>query len=274
MPILFAFFTELKTKKVPQTLGKFYFSSSVPFFMQKKSRFVYFFQISAIVFLPKFFNRMKNHRNKDKKSGQTATEMKIFVYIIIAYALMRDGKPHEACEIMNEALIMLDALDEPCILNYAAYHFMSDYYASTNRCQDAQKYQNLLREYDLALMAELSREEYERLRAVTQRLKRFSMKNIFDGIMQSISSSKIEENKKKVYIERLSKLDLQLLENAYKNSKVKISPKDVKFIICFAIEMDTNTVSTLFNVKQASVHTMRYRIRKKFAGDDNFRIIF
>jgi len=66
----------------------------------------------------------------------------------------------------------------------------------------------------------------------------------------------------------LSKIDCQLLEHAYQTSKVKLTGMDIKYIICFSANIDVKDISLLFNIEPASVHTVRYRIRRKFAKGD------
>ena len=64
-----------------------------------------------------------------------------------------------------------------------------------------------------------------------------------------------------------------MFENAYQTSKTKITGMDMKYLICFAADIDAKDISLLFNIEPASVHTVRYRIRKKFAKEDVFRMI-
>jgi len=47
----------------------------------------------------------------------------------------------------------------------------------------------------------------------------------------------------------------------------------MKYIVCFVAAVDVKAISLLFNIEPASVYTARYRIKKKFAKDDTFRII-
>ncbi|MCL2073360.1 MAG: hypothetical protein FWH18_05540 [Marinilabiliaceae bacterium] len=65
-----------------------------------------------------------------------------------------------------------------------------------------------------------------------------------------------------------------MLENAYQTSKAKITSMDIKYIICFAADLDTKDISLIFNIEPASVNTVRYRIKKKFAEEDAFRMVF
>ena len=98
-------------------------------------------------------------------------------------------------------------------------------------------------------------------------------KLIIENIAQAISASIIEKDDKKAYLERLSKINFQLLETAYQVSKTKITGLDMKYIICFAADIDARDISLIFDVERESVYTARYRIKKKFAKNDTFRVI-
>ena len=104
-------------------------------------------------------------------------------------------------------------------------------------------------------------------------MEQYPIRNVIDNIAQVISASNIEKDYKKAYLERLMKVDTKLLEMAYQTSKEKITGKDMKYIICFATDVDVKDISLLFNIEPASVHTVRYRIKKKFAKNDTFRMI-
>ena len=104
-------------------------------------------------------------------------------------------------------------------------------------------------------------------------MEQYPIKNVIDNIAQAISASNIEADDKEAYIERLSKIDAKLLETAYQTSKEKITSKEMKYFICFAADISVRDISALFKVEAASVHTVRYRIRKKFAKNDTFRVI-
>ena len=217
---------------------------------------------------------MKKPLFQFKKNERTVNEMKIFVYIITANALMRDGKLQEAYDVINEALLLLEQLEEPgCMLPYTAYQVIEGICKKTNRSEEAMEYYQILREYEKALFDALPIDELEKIASITKHVVRLPVKNAVDMISRTISASKITEDLKKEYIERLSKLDLYLIEDAYKTSKEKITDIDIKFIICFAVDIDVKDISMIFNIEQTSVHKVRYRIRKKFAKEDTFRMI-
>ena len=127
--------------------------------------------------------------------------------------------------------------------------------------------------YETALLAELRQDELEKMQNLQQELEQNPVKNTIDKIAQMISTSLIEKDDKKIYLERLSKLDSKLLEHVYQKSKAKITGMDMKYIICFSADIDVKDISLLFNIEPASVHTVRYRIKKKFAEKDAVKFL-
>jgi hypothetical protein len=128
--------------------------------------------------------------------------------------------------------------------------------------------------YEMALLAELRQNELEQLQNTKQQLGQLPIQNVVENVAQAISDSTIYVDDKKIYLKRLTKLDVQMLENARQSSKAKITGMDMKYIICFAAEMNEKDISLLFNIEPASIYTVRYRIRKKFANEASFQLIF
>ena len=158
-------------------------------------------------------------------------------------------------------------------MTYAAYQLTADFYEKTDRNEEAMEYHKILREYEMALLEELPKDELEKMESIAKHVISNPLKNTVNTISQKILDSKIEEKDKKVYLERLSKFDLHFLKTAYKVSKAKITDIDMKYIICFVAGIDTKDIGLIFNIEQASVRTVRYRIRKKFAKEETFRAI-
>ena len=127
--------------------------------------------------------------------------------------------------------------------------------------------------YETALQAELNQNELEKIQNLKKQLAQNPVKNIIENITQQVSASLIDRDNKKAYLERLAKIDTQMLETAYQNSTVKITGMDMKYIICFVADIDVKDISLLFNIEPASVHTVRYRIKKKFQKEDSFKMI-
>ncbi len=126
--------------------------------------------------------------------------------------------------------------------------------------------------YETALLAELHQNELEKIKdsnrqADKQELERYRAGNTIESITQIVSGSIIESDNKKIYLDRLSKLDAKLFENIFQNGNAKVTSMDMKYIICFAADIDVKDISMIFNVEPASVHTVRYRIRKKYAKE-------
>ena len=96
---------------------------------------------------------------------------------------------------------------------------------------------------------------------------------LINNLIERISGSVIEKNKKDMYIRQLSNINSEILEQVYLNAEKKISGLDMKYIICFVTEMNVKDISLLFNIEPASVLTARYRIRKKFGGNNTFRFL-
>jgi hypothetical protein len=68
-------------------------------------------------------------------------------------------------------------------------------------------------------------------------------------------------------------LDFEILVDAYLSTLGSISQTNIKYAICFFIDMKTQDIGQLFNVTQASVRTVKYRIRKKFGKNNIYRLL-
>ena len=88
-----------------------------------------------------------------------------------------------------------------------------------------------------------------------------------------ISDSYIETTKKNVYIRQLSELDVDMLDQGYLTTTEKISNMDMKYIICFDIDMEVKDISLLFNVETANIRSVRYRMKKKFGEKNTFKFL-
>ncbi len=113
--------------------------------------------------------------------------------------------------------------------------------------------------YETALVAELS--------------PLMPVRETIEKIVRLVAASTIEKDAKTAYLARLERLDIALLENVYRCSGGSLTSLDMKYIVCFAAEIAVRDIGLMFNVEPASVNTVRYRIRKKFAPDDPFRLV-
>jgi hypothetical protein len=127
--------------------------------------------------------------------------------------------------------------------------------------------------YEHALLAEMSRTELENMKAGKAQSAPKAIRAKIDNIIQMVETSPVNKDKKQVYVERLSALDTAIFEDAYATAGKKITSMDLKYMICFAAGMDTQDISVIFNIEPDSVHTVRYRIRKKFADTVAFMAI-
>jgi len=98
-------------------------------------------------------------------------------------------------------------------------------------------------------------------------------KSMIGKITEWISKSIMEQTKKDAYIQQLSELDVDMLEQGYLTADEKISNMDMKYMICFAIDMEVDDMALLFTVQSTSIHTVRYRIKKKFRGKNMFKFL-
>lgn len=90
---------------------------------------------------------------------------------------------------------------------------------------------------------------------------------IADKICRMIDSSGLDDQVRQTYLKRLSGIDADKLEQAFAFSSNTLTVLDMKYIICFYIDMAVAHISVLFNIDPASVYTVRYRIRKKLRNN-------
>ena len=125
--------------------------------------------------------------------------------------------------------------------------------------------------YESALLAELKQNELE---SIKQQIEQKPVKNMMGKLTEFISQSVLDKVKIKFYLQQLSELDLEMLEQTLRSADEKISGMDMKYMLCFAIDMDVKDMSLLFNVEPASIRTVRYRIKKKFREKTGFISLF
>lgn len=78
------------------------------------------------------------------------------------------------------------------------------------------------------------------------------------------TETKISDERKAEYLERLASYQ-------HKNELIKVIQQcydvltntDIRYLLCFAIEMEYTDIVKLFHVERSSIYTVRYRIRKK-----------
>lgn len=113
----------------------------------------------------------------------------------------------------------------------------------------------------------------EKLLQIKHQLEQKSSINLIRKLSDLISKSVMEKTKKHTYLQQLSTLDVEMLEQGCLAADEKISAMDMKYMACFAIEMDVKDMSLLFNIEPSSVYVVRYRIKKKFGGKNTFKFL-
>jgi len=111
------------------------------------------------------------------------------------------------------------------------------------------------------------------LNRIKQQMEQKPTKTMIGKLTDWICKSCMEKTKKNFYIQHLSELDIDMMELGYLTANEKISNMDMKYIICFAIDMDVKDMSALFNVEPASIRSVRYRIKKKFGEKNTFKFL-
>ena len=127
----------------------------------------------------------------------------------------------------------------------------------------------------LEIEANLNKEKAESynvaLLQYKQQLEQKTTQIMIGKISDRISKSVLKKTKKDTYLQQLSELDIDTLEQSFLSAHEKISSMDMKYIICFIINMEVQDISLLFNIDTSSVYTVRYRIKKKFPKENLFK---
>ncbi|MDR3328073.1 MAG: hypothetical protein LBT04_08155 [Prevotellaceae bacterium] len=97
---------------------------------------------------------------------------------------------------------------------------------------------------------------------------------LVNGVIGLLAQSPMDDSKKELYAHRLKNLDLEILTDAYAAVSGAVSQSNMKYVVCFFIDMNTLDIGQLFGINQTSVRTAKYRIRRKFAKSDVYRLLF
>ncbi len=83
-------------------------------------------------------------------------------------------------------------------------------------------------------------------------------------LTSDIATAILDDNLKVFFLDKLSVVaaDPHFI-NLVDSISDCISSTDLKYILCFYIQMSPHEIATVFNVDTHSVYTARYRIRKK-----------
>lgn len=102
-----------------------------------------------------------------------------------------------------------------------------------------------------------------RLEEIQEKIKKSHCQMIVEQLKESIAHSIISHSGKNIYFERLDLFKTAEFEKQVILVKDKLTNIDIKYIICFLIEMDIKDVSLLFNVEVSSIYNVRSRLRRK-----------
>jgi hypothetical protein len=117
--------------------------------------------------------------------------------------------------------------------------------------------------YESALVAELQREELKQLESVKEKIQNNTAEIVAEQVKLLIEESVIPKDKKIKYIENIADMSLEIVEKINASSIEKMSMMDLKYVICFMIDMNVKDIGLLFNIYPDSVRKVHYRIRKK-----------
>ncbi|MDR0743548.1 MAG: hypothetical protein LBF05_04230 [Tannerella sp.] len=116
--------------------------------------------------------------------------------------------------------------------------------------------------------------EYENLMcAGYDNSKELPMYEIIKEDLEQLINKHLKNRKN--YIEKLCHLNEACVKNIKDRYDGNISVQYIKYCICFTIGMEIAEVSACFSIEQASVHGLRYRLKKKFGlGPDDSLELF
>ena len=117
--------------------------------------------------------------------------------------------------------------------------------------------------YESALVAELQREELKQLESVKERIQNNTAEIVAEQVKLLIEESVFPKDKKIKYIGNIADMSLEIVEKINASSIEKLSMMDLKYVICFMIDMNVKDIGLLFNIYPDSVRKVHYRIRKK-----------
>ena len=108
----------------------------------------------------------------------------------------------------------------------------------------------------------------------TRSMSRTVIAAMANKIIDMILHAPLEPDLKENYCTKLSGLASdEGLIMIFLSCDCKITPMDMKYILCFYIDMMVRDISLTFNVEVASIYTVRYRIRKKFKDNLAFQFL-
>ena len=124
---------------------------------------------------------------------------------------------------------------------------------------------------ELDIQVELFRQKVETFEAQIEKEEYESsdLQYVITEDLRRLFSRRLSEYSK--YIEKLETLNKSYIDTISAKSQGDLSLSYLKYCLCFALGMGSNEVAECFNIEPASVHMIRYRIKKKFrlSNDDD-----
>ena len=102
-----------------------------------------------------------------------------------------------------------------------------------------------------------------RLEELQNKLKQSHCQMLVEQMKDLISHAIMSGKTKNTYIEQLDQFKIQEFEKQLALVKENLTNIDIKYIICFLIEMNIKDMGLLFNVEVSSIYNVRSRLRRK-----------
>ena len=90
-----------------------------------------------------------------------------------------------------------------------------------------------------------------------------SISGFLEEMKQLIRSKLSNNNRAKIYLQNMDKIDEALLFRIDKQGEGKLAPVYIRYCICFIIGMSIKDIADCFCVEVASVHTTRQRLKQR-----------
>ena len=144
--------------------------------------------------------------------------------------------------------------------------------------QSSSEKKRLQEEYDklsaLARENEDLAKKYEvQLSTIKQQINQGTVASVIGKMVDIVEHSLLDTETKQLYAGKLFSLDTDEMEKLFLPVGDKMTSMDMKYILCFYVDMDAKDIGLMFNVEAASVYTVRYRIRKKFKDYPSFKFL-
>lgn len=131
----------------------------------------------------------------------------------------------------------------------------------------------LQQEFDqLKLLSEKNKEDTDKYKNTLQNLQKQMnealSKTMINHVMELIKGAHLSQEIEKKYIDKLIGLNINELDCLFATATQQLTTLDMKYIICFKLDIDVVDIANIFHVEPNTVYTVRHRIRKKFDKRD------